>query len=113
MDYASCYVIYVDKTARGDRLVKKDTTPSAQVSTHSNASNYFDTAGETEEVQANLQAILAVFNEGKLPAELCLKATWQRELDSSESSMSKSETRRLTQHSLHLHHRFYMFDQTC
>lgn len=66
MDYASCYVIYVDKTARGDRLVKKDTTPSAAVSTSSNASSYFDTVGETEEIQANLQAIFGVFNEGRL-----------------------------------------------
>lgn len=65
MDYASCYVIYVDKTARGDRLVKKDTTPSA-VSTSNNASSYFDTLRETEEIQANLQAIFGVFNEGRL-----------------------------------------------
>lgn len=67
MDYASCYVLYVDRTARGDRLVKKDTTPSAAVSTPSNASSYLVTLGETEEVQANLRAILAVFNEG-MPA---------------------------------------------
>ena len=92
MDYASCYVIYVDKTARGDRLVKKDTTTSAAVSTHSthsNASSYLDTAGETEEVQANLQAILAVFNEGKL------QAVRQRKLHSSELSMLRGP-RRLT-----------------
>lgn len=81
MDYASCYVIYVDKTARGDRLVKKDTTPSASVNTSSNASSYFDTVGETEEVQANLQAILAVFNEGRLALHWSLEAIRRGELD--------------------------------
>ncbi len=66
MDYAACHVIYVDRKARGDRVVKKDATPSAAASTHSSAASYFDTVEEVEEVQANMRAILAVFNQGRV-----------------------------------------------
>lgn len=72
MDYAACHVIYVDKSARGDRLVKKDQTPSASWSVHSNASSYFDTVGEADEVQANVQTVLAIFNQGEQPPKAFL-----------------------------------------
>ncbi len=64
MDYAACHVIYVDKSVRGDRFVKRDTTPSAATTTRSRTTSYFNIVDETDEVQANVQTILAVFNQG-------------------------------------------------
>ena len=64
MDYAACHVIYVDRMARADRLVKKDATPSVAAGTYNSGSGYFDALGETDQVQANVRTILAVFDQG-------------------------------------------------
>lgn len=64
MDYASCHVIYVDNKAREDIALNKDGTNVAATGTHISASSYLKTAGELNEVHANIQAILTVFDQG-------------------------------------------------
>ena len=76
MDYAACNVVYVDRTAREDRFVKRDDAtakPSRETPP--------DHAGEhapvrpVSAVDANLRTLLGTFSEGTYPfLFFCLQA---------------------------------------
>jgi hypothetical protein len=57
MDYAACNVVYVDRTAREDRLVKREDATSA-------AGSDADIAPSTIFLENNLQTLLGTFSEG-------------------------------------------------
>ena len=69
MDYAACNVVYVDRTAQEDKLVKKDDatlTPSLfdpphHVEDHAPATRVLNT------MDSNLQTLLGTFSEGSYP----------------------------------------------
>lgn len=65
MDYAACNVVYVDRSAREDGLVKReDATPTASTD---DVLNYVDGHAPVRipaAVDANLQTLLGTFSEG-------------------------------------------------
>lgn len=66
MDYAACNVVYVDRAARQDKLVKKeDLLP---VVTSTSIPNHIHEHGADRQspntLDANLQTLLATFGEG-------------------------------------------------
>lgn len=63
MDHAMCNVIYVDRRARGDRLVQRE-EPSPSNGAGSIGSSYIEITGEHREVAANIQALLSNYNQG-------------------------------------------------
>lgn len=72
MDHGVCNVVYLDRRARENETVKRDTVPAYSGSSTSGTSSprratgYFDLGrGRAGEVQANLQAILSTFTEGE------------------------------------------------
>lgn len=68
MDYAACHVVYVDRRAREERFVKKDSVASSTVAKDIEGdSDYSDVKQdlvEDEEVQLNIRSILSIFNGG-------------------------------------------------
>jgi hypothetical protein len=63
MEQASCNVIYVDRRAKGDRMVQREDSP--RNGSESIGSSYVDVSGEHREVTSNLQALLSNFKQGK------------------------------------------------
>jgi 3',5'-cyclic-nucleotide phosphodiesterase len=66
MDYATCNVVYVDRAAKEDRLVKKeDAIPAAPSIDFPNRTgdHALDRRGSAT-LDANLQTLLATFGEG-------------------------------------------------
>ena len=64
MEQASCNVIYVDRRAKGDRMVQREDSP--RNGSESIGSSYVDVSGEHREVMSNIQALLSNFKQGKL-----------------------------------------------
>ncbi len=60
MDYAACNVVYVDRSAREDKLVKRDDATSSAWS--ENGSNR--AWGSSGPVEENLRILLETFSEG-------------------------------------------------
>jgi 3',5'-cyclic-nucleotide phosphodiesterase len=65
MDYAACNVVYVDRAARGDRLVKrKDLLSTALSSSPLNHVEEHELLPGYAALSDNLQALLGMFSEG-------------------------------------------------
>lgn len=66
MDYAACNIIYVDRTAGEDRLVKRGPGPLSQDNPYSRALP--QTEGSVDELRnadRNVQTLLGTFSEGR------------------------------------------------
>jgi hypothetical protein len=57
MDYAACNVVYVDRTAQEDRLVRREDATST-------AGSDADIAPSSSPLEKNLQTLLGTFSEG-------------------------------------------------
>jgi 3',5'-cyclic-nucleotide phosphodiesterase len=57
MDYAACNVVYVDRTAQEDRLVRREDATST-------AGSDADIAPSPIPLERNLQTLLGTFSEG-------------------------------------------------
>lgn len=66
MDYAACNVVYVDRTAREDKLVKRDdaTSTASLIDTPNHAQNHAPGYQDPDAVDSNLQTLLGTFSEG-------------------------------------------------
>lgn len=65
MDYAACNVVYVDRTAREDKLVKReDATPAPSAEDVLNYAEGHAHAHLPGAIDANLQTLLGIFSEG-------------------------------------------------
>lgn len=66
MDYAACNVVYVDRTAREDKLVKRDdaTSPGPTETTPNHAEEDAPAHQTPRPVDANLRTLLGTFSEG-------------------------------------------------
>ena len=66
MDYAACNVVYVDRTAREDKLVRRDdaTSISSLVDTPNHIQDYAPGPRILNAVDSNLQTLLGTFSEG-------------------------------------------------
>lgn len=63
MEYAACNVVYVDRTAHEDRLVKRHETPTTYPAI--NVQNHEDgNATVPSPVDGNLTTLLGTFSEG-------------------------------------------------
>jgi 3',5'-cyclic-nucleotide phosphodiesterase len=66
MDYAACNVVYVDRAAKGNKLVKREDAILSPSSI--NVPNHTDGHALTQRgsftLDANLQTLLATFSEG-------------------------------------------------
>jgi hypothetical protein len=71
MDYAACNVVYVDRTAREDKLVKRDdaTSPGPPDTPPNHAEEYSSAQRTPSVVDGNLRTLLGTFSEGmsKIP----------------------------------------------
>jgi 3',5'-cyclic-nucleotide phosphodiesterase len=68
MDYAACNVVYVDRTAREDKLVKRDdaTSPGSTETPPNHAAEYAPAHRLPSPVDDNLRTLLGTFSEGML-----------------------------------------------
>jgi hypothetical protein len=66
MDYAACNVVYVDRTAREDKLVKRDdaTSTASLIDTSNHVQNHASGSRDPDAVDSNLQTLLGTFSEG-------------------------------------------------
>jgi 3',5'-cyclic-nucleotide phosphodiesterase len=66
MDYAACNVVYVDRTAREDKLVKRDdaTSPGSTETPLYHAQEYAPAHRSPSPVDDNLRTLLGTFSEG-------------------------------------------------
>ena len=67
MDYAACNVVYVDRTAQEDKLVKREDATSTASTAADDAHNYADGYAPTRTPRAtddNLRTLLGTFSEG-------------------------------------------------
>ena len=72
MDYAACNVVYVDRNAREDRLVKREDATST--ASPDGVINYADDHAPVHipgAVDENLQTLLGTFSEGRSQNYLC------------------------------------------
>ena len=68
MDYAACNVVYVDRTAREDRLVKRDDATSAREDKGPGTADdyyYALVSNGPSPLDENLQVLLETFSEGR------------------------------------------------
>lgn len=67
MDYAACNVVYVDRTAQEDRLVKRDEATLIGSADKSSipSDNYAPDSRAPGTVEENLQVLLETFSEGR------------------------------------------------
>lgn len=66
MDYAACNVVYVDRTAQEDRLVRRDdATPFSFDKPSEQSDNYAPVSHGPSPVEENLQVLLETFSEGR------------------------------------------------
>ena len=65
MEYAACNVVYVDRTAQEDKLVKRDDATSL-ASSDSTTNHAFGNSQlrRTSPVEDNLRTLLGTFSEG-------------------------------------------------
>lgn len=63
MDYAACNVVYVDRSAREDRLVKNDDPALAHLATKDDDA-IAPTFGNGGHVDVNIRTLLGIFTEG-------------------------------------------------
>ena len=65
MDYAACNVVYVDRAAKEDKLVKReDSWPvSSSIDLPNDSGNH---APDSPSLDVNLQTLLAIFSEGSI-----------------------------------------------
>jgi hypothetical protein len=68
MDYAACNVVYVDRTAGEDKLVKRDdaTSPGSTETPSNHAEEYASAHQSPSLVDDNLRTLLGTFSEGML-----------------------------------------------
>lgn len=68
MDYAACNVVYVDRTAREDKVVKRDdaTSPASTEIAPNHAVEYAPVQPSPSSVEDNLRTLLGTFSEGML-----------------------------------------------
>lgn len=66
MDYAACNVVYVDRTAREDKLVKRDdaTAPASTETAPNHAEEYAPVQRSSNSVDESLRTLLGTFSEG-------------------------------------------------
>jgi 3',5'-cyclic-nucleotide phosphodiesterase len=66
MEYAACNVVYVDRTAVEDRLVKRDEIISSHPAIKIEDSDHGSSANLTSSspVEGNLKTLLGMFSEG-------------------------------------------------
>lgn len=66
MDYAACNVVYVDRAAKEDKLVKKeDAIPAASsIDIPNHVEDHALSRQSSVTLDANLQTLLATFGEG-------------------------------------------------
>jgi 3',5'-cyclic-nucleotide phosphodiesterase len=66
MDYAACNIVYVDRRAGGDRLVKREPTQSNLSDFKTEVSSQTDAqaVADHHDVQRNLETLLGTFSEG-------------------------------------------------
>ena len=67
MDYAACNIIYVDRAAGEDKLVKRASTLLSQEDPHSKVLLQVDGSahGELRNADRNVQTLLGTFSEGR------------------------------------------------
>lgn len=76
MDYAACNVVYVDRSAREDGLVKReDATSTASTDDVLNYADGHAPVRSLGAVDANLQTLLGTFSEGRSRNHLCTAAS--------------------------------------
>lgn len=70
MEYAACNVVYVDRTATEDKLVKKDDLiwPASPSGTQTFAEEVLPNQSHPSPIDTNLQTLLRTFSEGQLQA---------------------------------------------
>jgi 3',5'-cyclic-nucleotide phosphodiesterase len=68
MDYAACNVVYVDRTAREDRLVKRD---DVTLNTPDHGEDHALGTPVLDAVDSNLQTLLGTFSEGSSGPTIC------------------------------------------
>jgi 3',5'-cyclic-nucleotide phosphodiesterase len=67
MDYAACNVVYVDRTAREDKLVKReDVLPAESTDNHLNHAE--EPTPIPTAVDGNVKSLLGTFSEGQYPS---------------------------------------------
>lgn len=67
MDYAACNVVYVDRTAREDKLVKReDVLPAESTDYHLNRAE--EPTQIPTAVDGNVKSLLGTFSEGQYPS---------------------------------------------
>ena len=67
MDYAACNVVYVDRTAQEDKLVRREdvTSAASKDSTSSSAEGDAPVRGSSRALEQNLRTLLGTFSEGR------------------------------------------------
>ncbi|KAK5257605.1 3',5'-cyclic-nucleotide phosphodiesterase [Cryomyces antarcticus] len=64
MDHGACNIIYLDRRARGEGIIKKDLAHLASGRLRGIVPDYFDVGGlQVDEVEPNIRSILSTFNE--------------------------------------------------
>lgn len=71
MDYAACNVVYVDRTAHEDKLVKRDdaTTTNSIDKTPNHADDFAPVSHGPNPVDNNLRVLLETFSEGRFHSQ--------------------------------------------
>ena len=66
MDYAACNIVYVDRTARGDKLVKRDdaTSPASTKIAPNHGEEYAPVQRSSSPLEESLRTLLGTFTEG-------------------------------------------------
>jgi len=65
MDPASCRVIYIDDRFPAEKWLTRDMVPSSTTNNGINQALALDLAELSLDLQANVNAVLGVFNQGK------------------------------------------------
>jgi 3',5'-cyclic-nucleotide phosphodiesterase len=66
MDYAACNVVYVDRTAREDKLIRRDdaTLTASFIDASNHVQDHAPGPQAPDAVHSNLQTLLGTFSEG-------------------------------------------------
>ena len=71
MDYAACNVVYVDRTAKEDKLARrKDSIPANSIENHTGDAEVAPVIANPTACDSNLRTLLETFSEGKLLSTL-------------------------------------------
>jgi 3',5'-cyclic-nucleotide phosphodiesterase len=66
MEYATCNIIYVDRTAGEDRLIRRGDVTFNSLEANSPDFRWVNGSANGEECDVNLQTLLGAFSEGRI-----------------------------------------------